>query len=113
MKGDQGGAPFRLQLEPVGAAPDLCVQRWGAPTGGRAVARVDDLRADYDRLGEILEGESDGSKAAALVRERRLVGELLEALETPSEVSVVDQLESRRRSRAGDAGSASRRRKSG
>lgn len=94
-------------------APDLCVQRWGAPTGGRAVARVDDLRADYDRLGEILEGESDGSKAAALVRERRLVGELLEALETPSEVSVVDQLESRRRSRAGDAGSASRRRQSG
>lgn len=77
------------------------------------MARVDDLRADYDRLGEILEGESDGSKAAALVRERRLVGELLEALETPSEVSVVDQLESRRRSRAGDAGSASRRRQSG
>ena len=77
------------------------------------MGRVDDLRADYDRLGEILEGESDGSKAAALVRERRLVGELLEALETPSEVSVVDQLESRRRSRAGDAGSASRRRQSG
>ena len=77
------------------------------------MARVDDLRADYDRLGEILEGESDGSKAAALVRERRLVGELLEALESPSEVTVVDQLESRRRSRAGDAGSASRRRQSG
>ena len=77
------------------------------------MARVDDLRADYDRLGEILEGESDGSKAAALVRERRLVGELLEALESPTEVTVVDQLESRRRSRAGDAGSASRRRQSG
>ena len=77
------------------------------------MGRVDDLRADYDRLGEILKGEFDGSKAAALVRERRLVGELLDALETPAEVSLVDQLESRRRSRAGDAGTASRRRKSG
>ena len=77
------------------------------------MGRVDDLRADYDRLGEILKGEFDGSKAAALVRERRMVGELLEALESPTEVTVVDQLESRRRSRAGDAGSASRRRKSG
>lgn len=77
------------------------------------MGRVDDLRADYDRLGEILKGEFDGSKAAALVRERRLVGELLEALETPAEVSLVDQLESRRRSRTGDAGTASRRRKSG
>ena len=75
--------------------------------------RVADLRADYDRLGELLTGEFDGSKAAALVRERRMVGELLEALEASTEVSVVDQLESRRRSRAGDAGSASRRRQSG
>jgi hypothetical protein len=77
------------------------------------VGRVDDLRADYDRLGQILEGETDGSKAAALVRERRMIGELLEALESPAEVSVVDQLAARRRDSPGAAGGAGRRRKSG
>lgn len=75
--------------------------------------RVADLRADYEHLGELLRGELDGSKAAALVRERRIVGELLEALETPAEVSVVDELASRRRTEAGDARPSSRRRKSG
>ena len=77
------------------------------------MGRVDDLRSDYDHLGSLLAGEVDGSKAAALVRERRMIGELLEALEAPSEASVVDQLESRRRARTGDSGAASRRRKSG
>lgn len=74
--------------------------------------RVEDLRSDYDRLGDLLTIEMDGSKAAALTRERRLLGELLEALEAPREVSVVDQLASRR-SRAKASGGPSRRRKSG
>lgn len=77
------------------------------------MGRVDDLRSDYDRLGLLLAFEEDGSKAAAVARERRMIGELLEALETPTEVTVVDQLESRRRTRTKDSGSSSRRRKSG
>ncbi len=77
------------------------------------MGRVSDLRSDYDRLGLILASEKDGSKAAALARERRMIGELLEALEAPAEVTVVDQLESRRRTRTEDSGSSSRRRKSG
>jgi hypothetical protein len=74
--------------------------------------RVADLRADYERLGQILEAELDGAKAASLARERRLIGELLEALEAPAEVSKADELAARRRSDAGDARPASRRRKS-
>jgi hypothetical protein len=74
------------------------------------MARVEDLRADYDRLGALLLDEGDGAKAAALARERRMLGELLESLEAPTEVSVVDQLAARRSSTAGNA---SRRRKSG
>jgi len=74
--------------------------------------RVSDLRSDYDHLGTLLAAEVDGSKAAALARERRMIGELLEALEAPQEVSVVDQLASRR-ARSSDARPASRRRKSG
>ena len=35
------------------------------------MARVEDLRADYDRLGVLLEEEQDGAKAASLARERR------------------------------------------
>jgi hypothetical protein len=75
--------------------------------------RVADLRADYERLGQILEAELDGAKAASLARERRLIGELLEALEAPAEVSKADELAARRRADAGDARPASRRRKSG
>ena len=75
--------------------------------------RVADLRATYDRLKALLAVEDDGTKAAALSRELRQLGAALETVESPSEVTVVDQLESRRRSRTGDAGAASRRRKSG
>ena len=77
------------------------------------MARADDLRADYDALGALLATEIDAAKAAALVRERRIIGELLEALEAPKEASVVDQLAARRNPSAGNAGTASRRRKSG
>lgn len=77
------------------------------------MSRADDLRSDYELLGQVLAHEEDGSKAAALARERRMIGELLDALETPEEVGVVDQLASRRGPRSGAAGVASRRRKSG
>ena len=76
------------------------------------MGRVEDLRADYEHLGQILAAETDGAKAASVARERRLIGELLEALEAPEEVSVVDQLATRRDLRA-DSGRPSRRRKSG
>lgn len=56
--------------------------------------RVADLRADYDRLGDLLAVTERGSEAAALVRERRIIGELLEQLERPKEVPLVDQLAS-------------------
>jgi hypothetical protein len=74
------------------------------------MSRVEDLRTDYGRLGVLLEEEQDGAKAAALARERRLLGELLESLEAPTEVSVVDQLAARR---SATVGNASRRRKPG
>ena len=75
--------------------------------------RVADLRADYDRLGVLLAAEEDGSKASSLARERRIIGDLLEALEAPVEVSVVDQLAARRSAGAGHSGAAAGRRKSG
>lgn len=80
--------------------------------GGR-VDRVADLRADYDRLGEILVVEEDGAKAASLARERRMLGELLDALEARGEVPLVDQLAARRGGASGDHGGASGRRKPG
>ena len=76
------------------------------------MARVDDLRADYDLLGELLRN-AEGSAAAAIARERRILSELLEALESPLEVALVDQLAQRRTSRTKPGGAADRRRKSG
>lgn len=73
--------------------------------------RAEDLRADYDRLGVLLVGEPDGAKAAALVRERRLIGELLEGLESPVEVPFVDQLAKRRKSHTKVDGAAGRRKR--
>ena len=74
--------------------------------------RVADLRADYEALGVLLKAETDGAKAAALVRERRMVGDLLTMIESPEEASVVDEL-ARRRPPSEDAGPPSRRRRSG
>jgi hypothetical protein len=76
------------------------------------VDRVADLLADYKALGDKLR-DADGSAAAALVRERRLIGELLESLQRPAEVPLVDQLADRRKSRTNTGGAASRRSKSG
>jgi len=41
--------------------------------------RAVDLRSDYDQLGRLLL-LAEGSAAAAIARERRMLGELLEAL---------------------------------
>ena len=76
------------------------------------VDRVADLLADYKALGDKLE-VADGSAAAAIVRERRLIGELLESLQRPAEVPLVDQLADRRKSKTSSGGAASRRSKSG
>jgi len=73
------------------------------------MSRVSDLRADYDRLGMLLHEEADGAKAASLARERRLIGALLEGLESPVEVPYVDQLAGRRQSRTKTDGAAGRR----
>lgn len=75
------------------------------------MSRLDDLRSDYDLLGEKLVTAA-GSSAAAIVRERRMIGEILEALEAPKVVPLVDQLADRRTSRT-KAGGAASRRKSG
>jgi hypothetical protein len=77
-----------------------------------AVDRVADLLADYEALGDKL-AVADGSAAAAIVRERRLIGEILEKLQQPAEVPLVDQLADRRKSRTQSGGAASRRRKPG
>lgn len=74
--------------------------------------RADDLRADYDRLGELL-ADAEGSAAAAIARERRIIGELLESLELPKVVPKVVELAARQRSVTRTDGAATRRRKSG
>lgn len=73
--------------------------------------RAADLRADYNTLRRKL-GKAEGSAAAALVRERRLISAELEKLEGPAgEVPLVDQLAAKR-ALAGAARPAARRRKS-
>ena len=73
--------------------------------------RVHDLRADFDRLGELL-AAAEGSGAAAIARERRIIGELLDQLESPAEVPLVDQLAAKRQAKAGDSRPPARRRQS-
>lgn len=74
---------------------------------------VADLRADYEQLGRLLAECEPGAGAAALARERRMIRDLLVALESPVEVPFVDQLADRRQSRTKSGGAAARRRKSG
>lgn len=74
------------------------------------MARVDDLRADYEVLGRLLDA-AEGSGAAAIVRERRLIAVELEKLEVPEEVPLVDELAAKRSAAGG--GRPPSRRKSG
>jgi hypothetical protein len=72
---------------------------------------VEDLRADYELLGRHLE-DAEGSAAAAIARERRLIGEVLERLEAGEVGSLVDELAAKR-SGSVVVRPAARRRKSG
>jgi hypothetical protein len=73
------------------------------------MSRAADLRSDYELLGKKLKS-ADGTAAAAIARERRLIGEKLEQLEPPKEVALVDELAKRR---SGSGRPPARRRKSG
>jgi hypothetical protein len=72
--------------------------------------RVTPLRLDYDRLGEALDMVG-GSSSAVLVRERRLISALLEQLEVPKVVPLVDEL-AKRRAESGTIRPPARSRKS-
>ena len=80
--------------------------------------RTADLQADYDALGDKLV-DAEGSAAAALVRERRILRALLAEVADGEEDSVADKLATNvtrldaRRGSAGDRGAATGRRKSG
>ncbi|MPZ14319.1 MAG: hypothetical protein GEU73_07820 [Chloroflexi bacterium] len=73
--------------------------------------RVAELRADYKLLGEAL-AEAEGSAAAAIARERRLIGEVLDRLTGSEEVTLVDELAAKR-SESGASRPSARRNKSG
>lgn len=76
------------------------------------MSRVADLRSDYELLGRALQ-VADGSAAAAIARERRIIGGELERLEAQEgKVPFVDELAAKR-ARAGSKRPPSRRRKSG
>ena len=72
--------------------------------------RAVELRADYDLLGKALR-KAEGSAAAAIARERRLIGADLERLEQSEEVSVVTKMAAKR-ARSGPVRPPARRRKS-
>jgi hypothetical protein len=78
----------------------------------KATTREAELRADFDKLGVLL-ATAEGSGAAAIARERRLIGAELERLESPGKVPLVDELAERRRGATAVARPAARRRKPG
>lgn len=78
----------------------------------RRKTREAELRADFDMLGRLL-AEAEGSGAAAIARERRLIGAELERLETPGKKPLVDELAERRRGAPATARPPARRRKPG
>jgi len=61
------------------------------------VSRVDDLRADLEHLGRLL-ADASGAGAAAIARERRIIGAELERLEQSDGVPFVDELAAKRAS---------------
>lgn len=72
---------------------------------------AEDLREVYNALRERLaDPEVRGTEAANLAREIRIIGEKLEVIELPEEVSVIDELARKRR---GADRPPARRRKSG
>lgn len=77
----------------------------------RRKTREAELRFDFDRLGRMLE-LAEGSGAAAIARERRLIGAELERLATPGKVPLVDELAQRRGGTTAVARPPARRRQS-
>ena len=78
----------------------------------RRKSREAELRADFEALGRLLVG-AEGSGAAAIARERRLIGAELERIESPGKVPLVDQLAQRRGGASSPARPPARRRQSG
>jgi hypothetical protein len=76
------------------------------------VNRADELRAIYDRLKATL-GDADGSGAASIARELRILSAELEAIDKTGKVNKVDEVAARRRARAGASDPPSRRRQPG
>lgn len=75
------------------------------------MSRVDDLQADFEYLGQVLPG-AQGTEAAAIVRERRLLGELIDRLGMSEGSSFVDELAAKR-SGSKSSRPPARRRRSG
>lgn len=73
---------------------------------------ITDLRADYVRLGKLLEGCSadQGSAASALSRERRMIRARLDELEGKGEGTVIDEVAARRESKTAVVRPPARRR---
>lgn len=72
--------------------------------------RLVELRRDFDLLGELLQA-ADPQQAAAIARERRLIGAELERYAESGEESLVDELAAKR-AEAGVGRPPARRRKS-
>jgi hypothetical protein len=75
--------------------------------------RVAELRFMYNQLRGQLASGAEGSGAAAIVREMRLLSAELEVIDKSGKVSKTDEVAARRRARTGVSGPPSRRRKSG
>ena len=70
-----------------------------------------ELRSDYLALG-ILLGLAEGSAAAAIARERRIMRARLAEIEKPAEGTKIDEVAAKRESKAAVAAVPARRRKS-
>jgi hypothetical protein len=75
------------------------------------ITRKDRLTAHLQRIEDLLAGEVDGSKFAALSREYRIVMDELERFAPPSTESKADELAKRRAKRGATAPDSSRARR--
>lgn len=73
------------------------------------MSRIDDLRRDYEILGELLAARPKGSDAAALAKERRTISLELERLESTGGETLVDEMAAKRAERRGDESPGARR----
>ena len=75
------------------------------------VDELADLRDDYQVLGILLD-EAEGSAAAAIARERRIMRARLVEIQKPAEGTKIDEVAAKRESKAAVAAVPARRRKS-